>query len=208
MNITDEMASFVTVSWIATSVCSEDGKYVQRYFRRENNKGLTVHHVLEWSALFLCLITTLHGDVASGMKWRRLRGFSPSPTAYIVRVYYIRRAFDFLAHRKEVGGLWHMNKQDMRPLHLFCWISFLQKSFVEELAEKWLFCTKSVHSHMTATYGPSATLKPTTTWWTRGFTPNPPLLTNFLWLRSWIHHLGRGRMAWVAILYPPPTSGN
>ena len=31
-----------------------------------------------------------------------------------------------------------MCKQDIRPLHLFCQISFLQKSFVEELAEKWL----------------------------------------------------------------------
>jgi hypothetical protein len=30
--------------------------------------------------------------------------FSPSPTAYIVCVYYIRRVFDFPAQRKEVGG--------------------------------------------------------------------------------------------------------
>jgi hypothetical protein len=29
---------------------------------------LTVHYELEWSALFLFLITTLTGDVASGMK--------------------------------------------------------------------------------------------------------------------------------------------
>jgi hypothetical protein len=41
---------------------------MQRYFQRENNKGLTVHYVLDWSSLFLCLITTLHGDVASEMK--------------------------------------------------------------------------------------------------------------------------------------------
>jgi hypothetical protein len=42
--------------------------YVQQYFWRENNKGLIVHYVLEWSALFLFLIMTLYGDVASGMK--------------------------------------------------------------------------------------------------------------------------------------------
>ncbi len=37
---------------------------VQQYFRQKNNKGLTVHYVLEWSALFLFLIMTLYGDVA------------------------------------------------------------------------------------------------------------------------------------------------
>ncbi len=50
------MASFVTVSWIATSVCSEDVKYanyVQQCFWQENNKELTIHYVLEWLALFL-----------------------------------------------------------------------------------------------------------------------------------------------------------
>jgi hypothetical protein len=52
---------------------------MQQYFLWENNKGLTVHYVLEWSALFLFLITTLHGDVVSGMKRRRLRKFPPSP---------------------------------------------------------------------------------------------------------------------------------
>jgi hypothetical protein len=69
-NIGDEVASFVSLEK-ATSVCWEDVKYadyVQQYFRRENNNGLSVHCVLEWSALFLFSITTLHGDVASGMK--------------------------------------------------------------------------------------------------------------------------------------------
>ena len=41
---------------------------MQQNFRQENNKGLTVHYVLEWSALFLFLITTLTGDVVAGMK--------------------------------------------------------------------------------------------------------------------------------------------
>ncbi len=50
------MASFVTVVLNAASVCSENVKYadcVQQYFWRENNKELTVHCVLEWSALLL-----------------------------------------------------------------------------------------------------------------------------------------------------------
>jgi hypothetical protein len=51
----------------------------------------------------------------------------------------------------------------MRSLHLFCYISFLQKPLIEELAEKWLICTKSAHDHVTATYGPTATLEQTVT---------------------------------------------
>ncbi len=50
---------------------------------RGKQQGLTVYYELEWSALFLFLITTLTGDVASGMKWRRLREFLPSPQAFI-----------------------------------------------------------------------------------------------------------------------------
>jgi hypothetical protein len=42
-------------------------------------------------------------------------------------------------------------------------LNFLQKSFVEELTEKWPFCTKSANGHVTATYGPSATLEHTVT---------------------------------------------
>jgi hypothetical protein len=41
--------------------------FVRQYFRRENNKELTFQRVLMWPALFL-LITTLLGDVASGLK--------------------------------------------------------------------------------------------------------------------------------------------
>ncbi len=59
----------------------------------------------------------------------------------------------------------------MRPLHLFCRKSFLQKSFVEELAEKLLFCTKSAYNHLTATYGLSVTLGPTSMWWVRRVYP-------------------------------------
>ncbi len=153
-----------------------------------------------WSGrLYSCLISTLHRDVASGMKWRRLRWFSPSPTAYIVCVYYLRRIFDFPAHRKEVGGFWHLYKQDMRPLHLFCKISFFQKSFVGELAEKWLFCTKSVHDHVTAT---PATLEHTVT---RIFADLPQI--RHFW--SWIRSLGRGEDGLGRHLVPPPpTSGN
>ena len=64
------MASFVTVVLNLASVHSKDVKYVdcvQQYFRRENNKELTVQRLLMWQALFL-LITSLLGDVASGMK--------------------------------------------------------------------------------------------------------------------------------------------
>jgi hypothetical protein len=133
------------------------------------------------------------------MKWHRLRGFSPSPTAYIVCVYYIRCIFDFPAHRKEAGRFWHCSKEDMRPLHLFSKISFLQKPFVEELAEKWLFCPNllmimwlphmvhrrvwniplHVHSRLCLkydTFGPESAAWPSVGW---------------------------GEMAWVAILFPP-----
>ena len=55
-NITDEKASFVTVFLNLASVHIKDIEYVdcvQQYFRRENNKELTVQCVLEWPALFL-----------------------------------------------------------------------------------------------------------------------------------------------------------
>ena len=55
-NIADEKASFVTVVLNLASVHSKDVENVdcaQQYFRRENNKELTVQCVLEWLALFL-----------------------------------------------------------------------------------------------------------------------------------------------------------
>jgi hypothetical protein len=75
------LASFFSLELQPLSAV-EDVKYadyVQQYFWRENNKGLIVHAVLEYSALFLFLITTLHGDISSGMKYRQLRKFPPSP---------------------------------------------------------------------------------------------------------------------------------
>ncbi len=65
-NISDEKASFVFFlekqpqSALMQTMCSSifAGK----------QQGLTVHYELELSALFLFLITTLSGDVASGMK--------------------------------------------------------------------------------------------------------------------------------------------
>ncbi len=79
--VTDERLLLLQQSWILASVHSKDVKHgdcVKQYFRRENNKELTVQCVLMWPALFL-LITTLLGNVASGLKWRRLRQYSPSP---------------------------------------------------------------------------------------------------------------------------------
>jgi hypothetical protein len=67
-NITDEMASFVSLELQLQSAVKmlnmQTMCIVQQYFRQKNNKGLTVHYVLEWSALFLFLIMTLYGDVA------------------------------------------------------------------------------------------------------------------------------------------------
>ncbi len=60
------MASFVSLELQPQSAVKMLN--MQQYFLRDNNKGLTVHYVLEWSALFLFLIMTLYGDVASGMK--------------------------------------------------------------------------------------------------------------------------------------------
>ncbi len=62
-------------------------------------------------------------------------------------------------------------------------------------------------AHVTwlSTCGTSAGLEPTAS---LRVCLNQPILTTFLWLRSWIHHWGGGKIAWVAILYPPPTSGN
>ncbi len=64
-NINDEMASFVCLekqpqSALMQTMCSSifAGK----------QQGLTVHYELDLSALFLFLIMTLTGDVASGMK--------------------------------------------------------------------------------------------------------------------------------------------
>ena len=55
---------------ILASVHNKDVKYVDcvhQYFRRENNKEITVQRLLMWQALFL-LITTLLGYVASVKK--------------------------------------------------------------------------------------------------------------------------------------------
>jgi hypothetical protein len=92
-----------------------------------------------WQALFL-LITTLLGDVASGMKWRRLRPYSPLPTAYIVAIYYISRIFVLTAHRKEVGRLWHCSKVDKNSRLLFCYKVFLLIPLIKEFIEIWHFC--------------------------------------------------------------------
>jgi hypothetical protein len=76
-NITDEMASFVSLELQLQSAAKMLNMQTMcsSIFGRKITKGLTVHYVLEWSALFLFLIMTLYGDVA-----------------------------DFTAHRKEVGG--------------------------------------------------------------------------------------------------------
>ena len=121
-------------------------------------------------------------------------------TAYIVRVYQISWAFDFKAHWKEVGGFWHLYHQGMRSLHLFCKKSFLQKSFVEELAEIWLICTCHVTVH----------LWPICEFGTLCFVTGLPKPANFndLFMTQVLNPpLGRGedaKMAWVAILNPPP----
>jgi hypothetical protein len=107
---------------------------------------LTVHYELEWSALFLLLITTLAGDVVSGMKWRWLREFPPSPQAFIMLVCYISGVFDFTAHHEEVGGFWHLYHQGMRSSHLFCYKGFLQNPFIKELVEIERICTSHVTS--------------------------------------------------------------
>jgi hypothetical protein len=69
-NISDEMASFVCLEKQPQSTLKMLNMQTMcsSIFRQENNKGLTIHNELEWSALFLFLITTLTGDVASGMK--------------------------------------------------------------------------------------------------------------------------------------------
>jgi hypothetical protein len=69
------MASFVSLELQPQSAVKMLN--MQQYFQRENNKGRTVHCVLEWSGLFLFLITTLHGDVASLRNWRRNGYFAP-----------------------------------------------------------------------------------------------------------------------------------
>jgi hypothetical protein len=68
--IPDEKASFITVVLNLASVHSKDVEYVdcvQQYFRQETSKNLLSN--VCWSGrLCSCLITTLLGDVASGLK--------------------------------------------------------------------------------------------------------------------------------------------
>jgi hypothetical protein len=77
-NISEEMASFVCLekqpqSALKMKICRQ----CAAVFLAGKQQGLTVNYELEWSALFSFLLTTLTGDIASGMKRRRLREFSP-----------------------------------------------------------------------------------------------------------------------------------
>jgi hypothetical protein len=113
---------FFRLSWKATSICTEDVKYadnVQQYFWLENNKGLTVHYELEWSASS-CSWSWISTEMLP-LEWSDAdEEVSTLSTAYIVRVYYISCIFNFTAHWKEVGGFWYLYNQGMRPPHLFC----------------------------------------------------------------------------------------
>ncbi len=76
-------------------------------FLAGKQQRLTVQYGLEWSAFVLCsLFSLLIGDVASAMKWGRLREKAPSPQAFITSspLYSISGVFDFKARHKEVGG--------------------------------------------------------------------------------------------------------
>jgi hypothetical protein len=68
-NISDEMASFVCLEKQPQSALKMlNMQTMCSSIFRGKQQGLTVYYELEWSALFLFLITTLTGDVASGMK--------------------------------------------------------------------------------------------------------------------------------------------
>ena len=111
-----------------------------------------------------------------------------------------------LLYHEEVGGFWHMYQQGMRSPHLFCYKDFLQNPFIKELVEIERIFTSHVTALRRSTGGSYAGLVSASKW---RICLNQPHLTTFPWLRSWIHHWGGGKMAWVAILYPPPpTSGN
>jgi hypothetical protein len=68
-NISDKMASFVCLEkqpQSALKMLNMQAMCCSTFAGKQ--QGLTVHYELELLALFLFLITTLTGDVASGMK--------------------------------------------------------------------------------------------------------------------------------------------
>ncbi len=105
-------------------------------FQRENNKELTVRRVLLWPALFLLIITLL-GDVASGLKWRRLRPYSPLSSAYIVADLLYKQNIRSQSSQERGGRLWHRSKVDKNPPALICKKGFLLKPLAKELTGKW-----------------------------------------------------------------------
>ncbi len=75
---------FFCLSWKATSVCTKMLNMQTMHNRSLAGKqqSLTVHYGLVWSASVLCsLFSLLTGDVASAMKWHRLRKFPALPQA-------------------------------------------------------------------------------------------------------------------------------
>jgi hypothetical protein len=64
-----------------------------------------------WSGrLCSCLIMTFHGDVDSGMKWHQLRGFSPSPTAYIAATLLYKVRIWFPSSQERGGQILTLQK--------------------------------------------------------------------------------------------------
>ncbi len=113
---------FFRLSWKATSICTEDVKICRQcaaVFLAGIQQGLTIHYELEWLALFLFLITTLTGDVASVMKWRRLREFPPLPQAFITSSSLYKWCIGKICHQ-EVSDFWHLHHRGIRSPQLFC----------------------------------------------------------------------------------------
>ncbi len=64
-----------------------------------------------WSGrLCSCLIMTFHGDVASWMKWHWLKGFSPSPTAYIAATLLYKVHIWFPSSQERGGQILTLQK--------------------------------------------------------------------------------------------------
>ncbi len=134
-------------------------------------QALTVYYELEWSALVLFLITTLAGDVASGMKWLPLRKFP-----HILYSVSLQNKLCIWFHSSQGRGTWILT---LVPPRYEASASIMKKKFLAKII-CWGISGSLADLHMSFDCpGPSASLQ---------VCLNLPILRTFLWLRSWIRH--------------------
>ncbi len=210
MNITNERLLLLQDSWILDSVHNKDVKYVdcvQQYFSAGKQERAYCSSRAVVAGFCSCLFTILCRDVICRMKWRRLRLYSPLPSAFIMSDLLYKQNIN--SHRKEVGRLWHFSKVDKSSPPLFDEKGFLLNLLIKELAGNWRLCP--LHPHLSCdlpwqllvTFGRFSDQLPTATWGNGNFYPNPPILGEN-------PPLGGGGMVWVPskLPSPPPHIGN